>query len=175
MTTSTFFTNRKRLMWLAVVLAVGMTAVSQIIGAPLTTDAAPQGILSFEFAGSLSNAQAIVNSWQGKTLASAGLSLGLDYLYPILYAAAISLSCLAAAPHLPGLGSIIGQWLARGIWLAAALDYIENLSLIKLLLGSTQSIWPPLAWGCAAVKFTIVLLGILVALIGGTLALIKRD
>ncbi|MCA9936516.1 MAG: hypothetical protein H6662_00130 [Ardenticatenaceae bacterium] len=160
---------------MAIVLAVGMTAVLQVIGAPLTTDAAPQGILSYEFAGSVPNAQAIVNSWQGQTLASAGLSLGLDFLYPLLYAAAISLSCLAAAPHLPGIGSKIGQWLAQAIWLAAALDYIENISLIQLLFGSTQSIWPPLAWGCAAIKFTIVLLGFLTALIGGILALVKKD
>ncbi len=169
-----FTLNRKQQMWLAIGLALGLTAVLQHIGAPLPTDAAPAGILSFEFAGSVPKAQAMIASWNARAQVHAGLSLGLDFLYPLVYAAAISLACLAAAPHLPGVGPALAQGLSRAIWLAAALDYVENIALIQLLLGSTQAIWPPLAWICAAIKFAIVLAGISLALWGGILAVIRR-
>ncbi len=167
-------TNRTRQMWLAIGLAVALTAVLQVIGAPLKTAAAPGGILTYEFAGSVANAKAIIASWDARAQVYAGLSLGLDFLYPPVYAAAIGLACLVAAPHLPGFGQSLARGLSRAIWLAAALDYVENIALIQLLLGSSHSLWPPLAWICAAIKFAIVLAGILVALVGGVLVLVRR-
>ncbi|MBE2200692.1 MAG: hypothetical protein IAE79_18910 [Anaerolinea sp.] len=166
--------TKRNWMWLAIGLAVAQTAVLTLIGRPLTTPAAPQGIVSFEFAGTLTNAQAIIASWDARTQIVAGLSLGLDFLYPLVYAAAIALSCLAAAPHLPGRLGRFGPVMVGGMAAAAVLDYIENISLIQLLLGSSSALWAPLAWGCAAVKFTLVFLGMGYALVGGTLALKKR-
>lgn len=156
---------------MAVAFAVGLTAVMSTLGRPLSTPAAPQGIVSFEFSGTTANAQAIIASWDAHAQIIAGISLGLDFLYPIVYASAIALSCLAAATHYPDSLSRLGQLLVRSVILAAALDYIENISLIQLLLGSRNALWAPLAWGCAAVKFTLILCGILYALGGGLVAL----
>ena len=160
-------------MWLFIVLAILQTILFQILGAPLQTAVAPQGIISFEFAGTLARADAIVSSWDPMSQMLAALGLGLDFLYPVLYAAAIGLSCLAAAPYLPAPVAKAGPWLARGMVAAAALDYVENISLIRLLFGTEQAFWAPLAWGCAAVKFALVLLGILFALAGGAAALLR--
>ncbi|MCA9969657.1 MAG: hypothetical protein KC425_05555 [Anaerolineales bacterium] len=102
-------------MWLAIALAVAMTALMQVVGRPLQTAAAPQGILSFEFAGTVPAAQAMVASWDANARAAAGLSLGLDFLYPPLYAAAIALACLAAAAQFAARLGRLGRRLAAAI------------------------------------------------------------
>lgn len=57
-------------------IIVGM----QTLGKPLVTEAAPAGIISFEFAGDLDTAQSIITSWGKDSLIYAGLNLGFDYL-----------------------------------------------------------------------------------------------
>jgi hypothetical protein len=41
---------------------------------------------------------------------------------------------------------------------------VENIALIQMLMGSANEIWPVLAFGCAAVKFILVTIGILYVL-----------
>ena len=60
-----------------VVIMLGM----QSIDSHLKTDAAPNGIVSLEFAGDISTAQAIIASWSGPAMFYAGLSMGLDFLF----------------------------------------------------------------------------------------------
>ena len=45
------------------VLTIAVMVVLNAVGAPLTTEAAPLGIISFEFAGDVSTAQAMLDSW----------------------------------------------------------------------------------------------------------------
>ena len=150
--------------------AIAFSRLLQIVGTPLTTDAAPRGIISFEFAGTPERAEAILASWDERAQLHAALSLGLDYLFLLVYSTAIALSCFRAAawwkPRRPGLATI-GAWLGWGQWLAALLDAVENYALIQLLLGHRAAIWPRLAWACAAVKFAFVLAGIAYALLSG--------
>ena len=49
------------------------------IDAPLQTDAAPMGIVSYELAGSVDGAQRILDSWDPTARLYAAFSLGLDY------------------------------------------------------------------------------------------------
>jgi len=56
--------------------------------------------------------------------------------------------------------------LAWAQFLAAFLDAIENYALIRVLLGSTENIWPALARLCAGPKFLIVTLGLLYIICG---------
>lgn len=166
-----------RLLWLFIISALALSAVMQLIGRPLQTAAAPAGIISFEFAGTVENAQQMLASWDQSQQVRAGLSLGLDYLFLVLYATAIALASfrVAAAWRSPQpLLATVGVWLGWAQWLAAALDAVENVALISLLLGSDNGLWPPLAWGCAAVKFTIVAAGLLYVLVGAGAYLINR-
>lgn len=146
-----------------IVLALLMTALMSFIGRPLTTEAAGAGILSFEFAWDMNTAQAILASWDAHTRLVAAFSLGLDFLYPLVYAAAISLACVWAVerirPSRPQVAAA-GVWLAWGAWLAASLDYIENISLVTILLGGTSVVWPILAFICAAIKFALIIAAI---------------
>ena len=52
-----------RFFWPLLGLTVLLLAVFAITGAPLTTEAAPYGVVSFELAGSVGNAQAMLSSW----------------------------------------------------------------------------------------------------------------
>jgi hypothetical protein len=79
------------------VLALAVMICLYVMGMPLQTRAAPQGIISFEFAGSLENAEHMIESWGKDGPMYAGLNLGLDYLYLVLYSCALGLSCAVVA------------------------------------------------------------------------------
>jgi hypothetical protein len=155
---------------LTLALMVAMT----LLDAPLKTDEAPLGIVSFELARTLPRAQAILASWQGRGEHYAALGLGLDYLFLVAYSLSIALGCVLLADLREGRQSgfaragVMLAWAQPG---AAVLDAVENYALIQLLLGSGGSHWPGLAWGCAVPKFAVVLLGLLYLILGGALAL----
>lgn len=160
---------RGRTVLLFILLALMVGGALQVVGAPLATPAAPSGIVSFEFAGDQATASAILASWGREAQLHAALSLGLDYLFLLAYAAAIWGACLwlaaRIAPQRPLLASV-GRWLGWAQWLAAALDAVENYALIRILLGADGALWPTLAWWCAAIKFSLVAAGLLFALFG---------
>ncbi len=141
----------------------------QVLDAPLKTEAAPLGIISFELAGELSLAQEMIASWGPQGQVYAGLSLGLDYLFLVAYAGAIALGCVlvgrSLSKRLPTMASL-GVLLAWGQIGAALLDAVENYSLILILMGSEQEIWALIAKWSALPKFAIVIAGILYVFLG---------
>ncbi len=146
-----------------------MAAALQGISAPLVTPEAPLGIVSFEFAGDLDTTRAILSSWGEDGRLRAALALGLDFLFLVLYAAAIALACGRVAerwgsPETPA--HRLGVALAWGALLAGALDAVENTAGVMLLLGSQAAAWAPLAAVCAALKFALVAAGLAYAAIG---------
>lgn len=148
----------------------------QISGGPLRSEAAPGGIISFEFAGDLANAQAMVASWGAEGRIYAGLNLGLDYLFIISYVGAIGLGCVAVARALarriPSLVTL-GVILAWAQICAGLLDSVENYALIQVLLGSEATFWPPLARWCAIPKFLMVASGLIYVVVGAALIVVK--
>ena len=159
------------------VLTIIAMAAEQITGAPLRTDAAPFGIVSFELAGSLPVAQQIIESWGAAGRVYAGLNLGLDFLFIAVYASCISLGCVIIARNLArqsALFASIGVVLAWALLIAALLDCIENYALISLLLGSQQALFAALAQACAIPKFAIVGVGIAYVLLGALAAMIFK-
>ena len=52
-----------------------------ITGAPLTTEDAPYGVVSLEIAGTVENAQDILDSWDTNAQIRAAFGLGLDFLF----------------------------------------------------------------------------------------------
>jgi hypothetical protein len=158
-------------------LAVLVMVTLQVVGMPLQTGAAPSGIVSFELAGDLPAARAILASWDQTAQIHAALSLGADYLFLVAYAAAIGLACVLVARNMtarsPALAAL-GVGLAWAQWAAAALDALENYALIRLLLGSTQEMWPLMAKWCAIPKFALVAAGLLYALLGALVVVALR-
>ncbi len=166
--------RRRRLMWLFIGLALLASFISMGINQPLRTAAAPQGIISYEFASNLTTAQTIINSWSAPAKLRAAFGLGFDFLYPVVYGLAISLAVVVASGAFRGRPTQLGAWLAWGVWLAAALDYVENIALWLLLQGSNNGLLPQIAYWCATFKFLLLFLAILYALWGGIWALIRR-
>jgi hypothetical protein len=150
----------------------------QALGAPLQTDEAPLGIVSFELAGSLPAAQSMLESWGPIGRVYAGVNLGLDYLFLVAYAGAIGLGCALLARGLsegaPPL-CLAGVILAWGLIVAGLLDAVENYALVRVLLGSQQELWPLVARWCAIPKFLIVAAGLLFLILGSLAALVLRS
>ena len=148
-----------------------------IIGHPLVNETAPQGIVSFEFAGTVDVAQRMMDSWGPQGRISAGLSLGFDYLFLVVYALCIALGCVLISRAMQYRVKIfvpIGAILAWAQFLAAILDAIENFALIRVLFGATVDLWPALARLCAGPKFLIVSAGLLYIIIGLILSFIIK-
>ena len=168
--------KQKAAFWILFSVTIVVIVFMQIVSAPLITDAAPQGIVSFEFAGDLPNAEKIIDSWGEEERIYAGLGLGLDYLFLALYSCTIALGCiLAARGMLTEFFAKAGVALAWAQFAAALLDCVENFALIKLLLGSGDALWPRLAFWCAGPKFFIVGTGLVYVVIGAVVFLIRRS
>ena len=168
---------RRQLFWMSLVASLALMVLLNLVGAPLITAPAPQGIISYEFAGSLTQARAILDSWGPSAQLHAAFSLGLDYVFMLAYSAAIGLGCLWAADILRMRSwplVTVGLPLAWGQWLAVALDAIENVALTALLFGSLQSPWPEIARWCATFKFALVFVGLIYTFLGLAVSLVAR-
>jgi len=163
------------LSFLALTLALMIALL--LIDVPLQTTAAPKGIISYELAGSITEAQRILDSWNPTARLYAAFSLGLDYLYMPAYAIAIGLACAWAAElwsKRRGWLAVVGVGLAWGLMVAALCDAVENIALVTMLLSGVREPWPALARGCAAVKFLLIGGGLAYALIGAVAWLRSR-
>ncbi len=168
--------DKHRVFWVlfgfTLLIIIGM----QVSGAPLVTEAAPGGIITFELVGSLEGSQEIIQSWQGQPMVWAGVNMGLDFLFLVFYSMSIALGCILIADRFNHLNIIkkIGIGAAIAIFIAAGLDVLENIALIKLLTGSTNAMLPQIARWCAIPKFTLVLLSMLYVLSGTIGVLYKK-
>ena len=143
----------------------------------LKTAPAPRGIVSIELAGNLDDAQQILESWKTQGKISAALSLGLDYLFLIVYALFISVACVLIARNLiPGyvMWAKFGFLLGWGQFAAAFLDAVENFALIRFILDSQSEILPAVARWCAIVKFGIVGAGLVYILVGVIFTVLRK-
>jgi len=151
------------------ILTLLVLVALQVLGMPLMTKEAPAGIVSFEFAGDLFNARSIKDSWGQVGRIYAGLNLGLDFLFLVSYSSAISLGCILVVRGMAnrsGIISSLGVLIAWSQFAAAILDSVENYALIKVLLGSSNSVLPLLAKWCAIPKFIIVAAGLVFVIAG---------
>ena len=132
-------------------------------------------IVDFELAGTTTRATEIINTWDAADKVRAGFSLGFDFLYMPVYSTLIALACVWAAGVLA-----LRQWrttgvlLAWGLWAAALLDAIENVALTVLLFGTVANPYPQVAQVCASIKFGLILLGLVFALVAAIIFLVKK-
>ena len=169
--------QRKGLFWSSLAATILLMLVMNLVGAPLVTDPAPYGIVSFELAGNPAQAGAILDSWNQEDRLHAAFSLGLDYLFMVVYSTSIGLACLWTRDVLHKRGwplARFGAPLAWGQWAAASLDALENVALTVVLLASLGSPWPELAKWCALIKFLLIFLGLIYAFYGLIVFLITR-
>ncbi len=161
----------KRVRWFVPLLVATLllTFLFRFIGPDKPT------IVDFELAGSVPNAQGIINAWNETDRIRAGFSLGIDYLYMPVYSTTIALACVLAAGVLKSQAwRSIGMLLAWGLWVAALSDAIENVALFTELLGNNVAPWPSIAQICATIKFGLILMGLLYVVVGIVLRLSRK-
>jgi hypothetical protein len=166
-----FLPPDKRVRWFVPLLiaTLVLTFLFRFIGPAQPT------IVDFELAGSVSNAQNIINAWNETDRIRAGFSLGIDYLYMPVYSTTIVLACVLAASALKSkVWHSIGLLLAWGLWAAAIFDAIENVALFTELLGNNVAPWPQIAQLCATIKFGLILAGLLYVVVGLIMRVIRK-
>jgi len=132
-------------------------------------------IVDYEFANTAAKAAGIINAWDAPARLQACLNMGFDYLYMPVYSTTIALACVMGAGVLAAKGwRNLGMLLAWGLWLAAIFDAIENYALITMMFNGASDPYPAISAFCATVKFSLILLGLLYALVSLTIYLIKR-
>jgi len=140
----------KRLLAVFASLSLAILAVFQFLDRLLKTRAAPAGIISLELARSPAEAAQIVSAWSLPARLDAAFGLGLDYLFMPVYALALSFATLLALRRSAGWVQTLGRWLGWAVWLAAACDALENISLYASLQGHFEFFpadWPT-RWCC---------------------------
>lgn len=135
-----------------------------IIGAIILrwVDQVEPGIIPFELAKTLDNANAMVAQWEAAgAIPQKKFSLYFDYIFIFGYAGSLFI--------------ILKEWYQKTdkkilFYLsflpvvAGVLDGIENLGLLKIIYNEGTQFYASLAFYCASVKFIILLPSILLAL-----------
>ncbi len=143
---------------------------------PLKNTIAPNGIISFELANTLERSQEILASWTPLTKIFAGIGLGFDFLYILIYSLFIAIVIHKINKYLWSKKPFyrFGELLIWSLLVAAILDIMENICLIKLLTGNTKQHWTSIAYYFASTKFLLILLAILYSVVNAILILTKK-
>lgn len=144
--------SRRRVFLPLAASALGVMIALTIVGAPLTTERTPLGILDLEFAATADDARAILSGWGPRGVVVAAFTVGLDYVFLLAYGAAIAAGAVFASPPSWARAGRLAGWAAT---IGAALDAVENVALWRALSGDAS--WQPLAVACAVPKFVLVL------------------
>ena len=144
--------------WLWAVIAI-------MTGAATVAAADGFNIVDLELAGTLERADAVVS---GANLAAIRSAIYLDFAFLCFYALALCTGSLWARRQFDGgFGESVGIPLAIGAVAAAALDIVENLSMLGYLNGWFDwSGWIPLAGAMAIPKFLLVFASVVYIFIG---------
>ena len=137
-------------------LLVGSTAWLMYMDQNLVSSAAPNGIVSFELAGSLQRSEAIIQSWSDQARSAALLIQGFDYLYLFIYPAWFSLASVSLGVRLGGRWQSAGLVVGWIVLFAAPFDALENYALIQQLLHGAGAATAKLALWCAIAKFAAI-------------------
>ncbi|RUA11041.1 MAG: hypothetical protein DSY82_04110 [Flavobacteriia bacterium] len=168
--------NKAKITLILFILLVTGIAVMRYLDSFLTTEMVPNGIVSFELAKESSVSAAMIGSWDIQAKAAAGISLGFDYLFMLFYASFLAMLVLRVNERLLS-GPAGKRWnklLISAPFIAAFFDMIENVALIRLLLGDLQQTWSLMAFYAATIKFTILFIVIVYILFGGVILIFKR-
>lgn len=148
-----------------ILIAIAMVVVDQ----ELKTNHAPMGIISLQLAGTTQAARLVVYDWHPRERLAAAFGLGLDYLFLLSYSAWFFVGCRWSAERWvkpnPSRGNLFA-WLSWGAILAALLDGVENVVLLIFLQSDGKSVFYPVAFWCAVVKFLLILMAICLWIFG---------
>ena len=152
--------NYKKLFWFIFALFLPTFVGMSIVDAFLKTPVTPYGIISFEFCGFTLSCQSALESWKNSGQLFAMLSLGLDYLFLVLYPALIATGLVLMTSKLTGTLTAINKMVIFSCVVISLCDAIENYALIQIILSQAENSNGMIAAIFASIKFA--LLGIAV-------------
>ena len=118
-----------------------------------------KGIVSFELARDFHSSQAILQSWNIKSRLFASFSLGIDFLFILLYTLFFVLTIQRMKPN-----NLLARFkkIMIGVFILAGLfDVLENYLLLQILTGNLSSSYPVYASFFASMKFSLIAIGAL--------------
>lgn len=152
-------------------VAIASTAIFLWVlyhGRKLKMSGVDKGVVSLELCWSGRRANEILDAWRGESLVDTAIAnVRWDFLFIPFYAAAIGLYCGWAATRATDFWALILVSLAWSQAVAAVLDVIENLAMLRMLKADVVNSGrlPRIATLCAAIKFCFVFLGLGLALL----------
>jgi hypothetical protein len=149
----------------SIVLAIAYGSFLRQQGAPLLK-LLKNGIVTLELPWDSERAQQLVAALGEDGIRIATLQVQLDFAFLLLYPIALSTTCALFARHVGPVLGRLGMVMAWAVLMAAPLDAIENLAILKMLGGHTAAPWPMLSTICAAAKFSLVIGALLYAAAG---------
>lgn len=151
--------TQKKILFL---FTIATMAVMNFLDIPLKNEIASNGIISFELAGSLQNSVDILNSWDSTAMLYAGISLGYDYLFMLMYSLLLYVLIKDISSKFTNDSLVkLGRYLAVSMLFAGALDAVENYALIELYLGNLDEVFSKIAFYSATLKFSLIGIGII--------------
>jgi hypothetical protein len=163
------FDNSRWAVWWSGAMAFALFGLISVLNRPLETEAAPLGILSLQWAWTKEAARTIVASWaQSGVLKAAFWNIWLDFPFALAYGTTLSAIFSRVCRMLKGTSfksSLFGRYAPFLPLLAAFLDMVENVALLKMMGGSDGPSWPPIAAICSTAKFSILAISILAVLL----------
>lgn len=133
----------------------------------------PANIVQFEMAKTVESAQKIISAWGTEGVSKAQVSIYLDFVFIFLYAWAIALGCKVSAAFSAKVKLIVtGSFFSRAIWFAGSCDLIENMAML-FTLSSINELTVSMAFYFAFIKFTIVVLALLLIFLSLGVGLFK--
>ncbi|GGY83952.1 hypothetical protein [Marinobacter zhanjiangensis] len=148
-----------RIRWLGVITAI-MLLLQLGLNQPLQTATAPQGMLSFQLAGTGESAAAIAQSWASAGMGWALASLWSGFLFAVLYSTLLILFTNYLLVDRPGIRERkTGRWV-RGLFVTAGLAHIAEYALMLANLETPSDRLSLSATLLALANYTALVLGI---------------
>ncbi len=152
-----------------------LAAVTLISGAAMLPAMATMtdhgaSLFAFESAGGVARSQRIVDEWGAAGKAAMWRQLGLDLPFLLGYGLFLAGACAAVARRAHGAGKSRLEKVASVVaWfgpVAAAADFLQNVSLALVLAGHMSQPWPRISAVAGPVTTTLILAAALFALAG---------
>ncbi len=147
----------KQLLWALLALALPVLVVLALIDeSGLKVASAPLGTISFELCGFTSSCNLILSEWGERGQHLQLFSLGLDYLFMVLYPAITCIGLLLVSSRLSPLLKRVTVVLAWVALTAGFADAGENYFLAQVILKQSGIPYGEWASNFAAAKFAVV-------------------
>jgi hypothetical protein len=133
----------------------------------------PDQMMRLQFAGSSTEARQVLAAWSPDETVDMGYLLGIDHVHLVAYSLLLALAAIWAGRQFRGR---LSRWAPVMAWMpvaAAVFDVAENVGLLQMIRGHTETPVPTFTTVTSFAKYTMALL-VLPYVAGGLAARVRR-